>query len=96
MACCPRPSPLGAVQLVPHSATGERVEHLHGGVHACLPTPHTQVRDGGGGELNVPTPCSGGVALGFPLPKEGQPLMVGEKIEKLLCQKEKRWRNYNS
>ena len=28
------------------SATGERVEHIHGGAHARLPTPHPQVMGG--------------------------------------------------
>ena len=51
------------------SATGERVEHVHGRTPAPLPTQHPQVM---GGELNVPTPDSGGVALSFPLPKEGR------------------------
>ena len=31
---------------VPLSATGERVEHVHGGAHARLSTPHSQVMGG--------------------------------------------------
>ena len=75
MDCCIWPSPLGAVQLVPSSAT-----QRHGGKArtrtrgcACSATYTTHAGYGGWSELNVPTPYSRSVALGFPLLNEGQP-----------------------
>ena len=54
-----------------------------------------------GGELNVPTPYSGGVALGFPLPKEGQPARGWRKKRKMKMQelqfvrsKESKWEGH--
>ena len=87
IACCPWPSPLGAVQLVPRSAT-----QCHGGKGrartrgcACSPT-YTTLSGYGVEELNVPTPYSRGVALGLPLPKEGQPARGWRKNRKMKMQ----------
>ena len=69
MACRPGPSPLGAVQLVPRSVMRERVAQVNG-VRMLAYLRH-KLRLGE--RKSVRTSYSGGVALSFQLPKEGQP-----------------------